>query len=160
VQTVCLPAAAAGSTLAAVPTAAPGDEQGNGGARPRSSSRAMSPSPPDGKELGLMIDSSDLGDAFSPASGTGKNKMKDEPEEGEGQDLWPVPIDTSLRIGDPTNIDGLFSHQPSSDATRARPTANAENFFGLMPARTTLTQLRKVTPQHSIRQCMEYLSAW
>jgi len=123
----------------------------------------MSPSPPDGKELGLMIDSSDLGDAFSPASGTGKNKMKDEPEEGEegeGQDLWPVPIDTSLRIGDPTNIEGLFSHQPSSDATRARPTANAENFFGLLPARTTLTQLRKVTPQHSIRQCMEYLSAW
>jgi len=31
--TVCLPAAAAGSTLAAVPTAAPGDEQGDGGAR-------------------------------------------------------------------------------------------------------------------------------
>jgi len=46
----------------------------------------------------------------------------------------------------------LFSHQPSSDATRAQPTANAENFFGLMPAHTTLTQLRKVTPQHSIRQ--------
>jgi hypothetical protein len=74
--------------------------------------------------------------------------MKDEPEEdGEGQDLWPVPIDTSLRIGDPTNIDGLFSHQPSSDATRARPTANVENFFGLMPARTTLTRLRGAATQ-------------
>ena len=51
--------------------------------------------------------------------------MKDELEEGEGQDLWPIPIDMSLCIGDPTNIDRLFSHQPSSNATRARFRAHA-----------------------------------
>jgi hypothetical protein len=51
-------------------------------------------------------------------------------------------VDTSLRIGDPTNIDRLFSDQPLSDTTKARPTANAENFFGLMPPRLTLAQLR------------------
>lgn len=125
------------------------------GLGPGSSSRAMSPSPPDRKELGLLIESSDLAAAFSPAVGSGTNKMKDELEEdedGEGQDLWAVPVDTSLRLGDPTNIDGLFSHQPSSDATRARPTANADNFFGLMPARSTLRQLRGTSPQQTQMQ--------
>lgn len=115
----------------------------------------MSPSPSDRKELGLLVDSSDLAAAFSPAVGSGTNKMKDELEEdedGEGQDLWAVPVDTSLRIGDPTNIDGLFSHQPSSDATRARPTANVDNFFGLMPARSTLGQLRGTSPQQTQTQ--------
>ena len=105
------------------------------GLGPGSLSRTVSSSPSDRKELGLVIESIDLVD------GLGKGKMKEKPEEGEdggGQDLWPVPIDTSLRIGDPTNIDGLFSNQPLSDATKTRPTGNAENFFGLMSARTTL----------------------
>lgn len=100
--------------------------------------RTTSPSPPDRKELGLVFELSDL------AAGLGKGKMKEkleEEEDGKGQDLWPVPIDTSLRIGDPTNIDGLFSDQSLSDATRTRPTGNAENFFGLMSTRTMPTQL-------------------
>jgi len=114
------------------------------GLGPGSSLRTTSPSPPDRKELGVVIQASDLAPAFSPASGSGKNKMKGEEggEEGEGQVLWPVPVDTSLRIGDPTNIDELITNQPSSSATKARLTANAENFFGLMPPHTTLTQLR------------------
>jgi len=91
------------------------------GLGPGSSLRTTSPSPPDRKELGLVIQSSDLAPAFSPASGSGKNKMKGEEDgDGEGQVLWPVPIDTSLRIGDPTNIDELTTNQPSSDATKAR----------------------------------------
>ena len=103
---------------------------------PGSMPRTVSSSPSDRKELGLVIESIDL------AAGLGKGKMKEkleaEGEDGEGPDLWSVPIDTSLRIGDPTNIDGLFSNQPLSDATKTRPTGNAENFFGLMSARTTL----------------------
>jgi len=106
------------------------------GRGPGSLPRTVSPSPSDRKELGLVTESIDL------AAGSGKGKMKEklgeDGENGEGQDLWPVPIDTSLRIGDPTNIDGLFSNQPLSDATKMRPTGNAENFFGLMSARTTL----------------------
>ena len=110
---------------------------------PGSLSRTTSPSPPDRKELGLVVESSDL------AAGLGKGKMKEKLEEGEdneGQDLWPVPIDTSLRIGDPTNIDALFVNQPLSDATRTRPTGNAENFFGLMSTRATPTQLHAAGP--------------
>ena len=115
------------------------------GLGPGPSLRTTAPSPPDRKELGLAIDRSELAPAFSSASGSGKNKMRDEGEEGqdgEGQAVWPVPVDTSARIGDPTNIEGLVSNQPSSDTTRARLIANVDNFFGLMPPRTTATHLR------------------
>lgn len=115
------------------------------GIGPGPSLRTTSPSPPDRKELGLATDTSELVPAFSPASESGKNKMQDEGEEGEdreGQVIWPVPVDTSVRIGDTTNIEGLVSNQPSSDTTRARLIANVDNFFGLMLPRTTVTHVR------------------
>ena len=137
----------------------------------RTSLRATSPSPPDRKELGLAIDPSELTPAFSPASGSGKNKTQDEMEGGEGgegQVLWPVPVDTSVRIGDPTNIEGLVADQASTDTTRARLITNVDNFFGLMPPRTTATHLRgpqqapnqsqsqKYTPHAPFRFAVEF----
>ena len=142
------------------------------GLGPGSSLRATSPSPPDRKELGLAFDSSDLAPAFSPASGSGKIKAKVEGEDGEDGDkdredriIWPVPVDTSLRIGDPTNIEGLISNQPSSNATKPRLPANADNFFGLKPPRTTVTHLRgtpdsdqdqRYTPHAPFRFAVEF----
>ena len=121
--------------------------------------RTTSPSPPDKKELGLVIDPTDLAAAFSPASGSGKNKMKDEGEEdgdAEGHVVWPVPIDTSLRMGNPTNIEGLFSNQPANDPAGAQPTANSDNFFGLLPPRTTLAHLRAPYQARDQSQSLKY----
>jgi hypothetical protein len=136
-----------------------------------SSLRTTSPSPPDKNELGLVIDHGDPTAAFGSASGSGNFKMKDEGEEdedGDAQVIWPVPVDTSLRIGDPTNIEGLFSTHPSSDTARMRLLTNADNFFGLAPPRTTLTHLRarhqtldqgqgqKYTPHAPFRFAVEF----
>lgn len=100
-----------------------------------SSALPRAASPPDRKELGLAITTNEL------------SQMK-EPH----HNLWPVPIDTSTRIGDPivaTTMEELFSN--ASTPRRNRPVTSASNFFGIESSRGNSARCREEDPSGASR---------
>ncbi|KAA1468411.1 hypothetical protein DENSPDRAFT_878089 [Dentipellis sp. KUC8613] len=94
--------------------------------RPSTTSPPSSPSTKD-KELGLAVSSAELSNLISSPSG----------ESEKSKPYWPVPSDSSSRIGDSTGIEGasmdeLFELPSAIGSKRAMRTSHSEEtFFGL-----------------------------
>lgn len=106
---------------------------------PSSSSRVSppaSPSPSRDKDLGLTITTADILTTLSS-----KNSQFDGNEE-EDKPYYPIPTDSSLRLGDPGHIEGTSMDQLFELSTHVtdhkrgnRLTTSESNFFGLIADR-------------------------